>query len=243
MDEEALARIAALETGLADTNRILVHHQGTIVQTSEQHAGLIRQLNTEFDSMRTAVGTLQRDLSEHRRAVEALSSGSAGPAGLRLVDTRIIDKPGKFSGKSGDWKDWSESFQSFCAAAEEELGESMKAVARLEKTLLTADMTPTQRRHSRQLWSMVVQLLGGKARELRRNVCETGSGLEVWRALHQEYEPQVKNRHAGMLGQILNYKFKGTNFEEFRGSRRGFVNTKPRPSTTPWPTTCASPRS
>ena len=174
--------MAALETGLTDTNRILVHHQSGIVETSTQHAELIRQLNEEFGSLRTTVGNLERDLSEHRRAVEALSTGGAGIAGLRLVDTRIIDKPGKFHGKSGEWKDWSESFLSFCSAAQEELGESMKAVARLEKPLLTVDMSPTQRVHSRQLWSMLVQILEGKAKDLRRGVVEPGSGLEVWRS-------------------------------------------------------------
>ena len=101
---------------------------------------------------------------------------------------------------------------SFCAAAQEELGESMKAVAWLEKPLLTADMSPAQRIHSRQLGAMLVQSLEGKARDLRRGVVEPGSVLEFWRAISQEYEPQVKNRHAGMLGQILNFRFKGLNF-------------------------------
>ena len=130
---------------------------------------------------------LEKDLSDHRRAVEALSTGAAGPAGLRLIDTRIIDKPKKFHGKTGEWKDWSESFHSFCAAADEGLGESLEAVSRLEAPILTETMTPAQRGHSRQLWAMLVMLCEGKAKDLRRGVCEPGSGLEVWRTLSQEF--------------------------------------------------------
>ena len=68
----------------------------------------------EFAHLRAVVEALEKDLTDHRRAVEALSTGAASPAGVRLVDTRIIDKPKKFHGKQGEWKDWSESFQSFC---------------------------------------------------------------------------------------------------------------------------------
>ena len=99
--EELEGRLTALETGLTETSRILVHHQSGIVETSTRHAELIGQLNDEFGRLRATVGNLEKDLSDHRRAMEALSTGGAGPAGLRLVDTRIIDKPKKFHGKSG----------------------------------------------------------------------------------------------------------------------------------------------
>ena len=73
------------EAQLTETKRILVHHQAGIVETSSRHAELIEQLNAEFGRLRVSVGTLEKDLSDHRRAMEALSTGGAGPA-VRIPD-------------------------------------------------------------------------------------------------------------------------------------------------------------
>ncbi len=46
-------------------------------------------------------------------------------------------------------------------------------------------------------------LLKGKACDMRRDAVEKDNGLEVWRLLNFEFEPQVQNRHVGVLSQIL----------------------------------------
>ena len=52
-----------------------------------------------------------------QESLQAIAAGRGGSAGLRLVDTRVLDKPGKFFGKTTEWRDWKESFLSFCGAA------------------------------------------------------------------------------------------------------------------------------
>ena len=54
-----------------------------------------------------------------------------------------------------------------------------------------------------------------KAADKRRNAEDQGSRLEIWRVLYGEFEPQVQNRYGGLIGQVLNRKFKGAGVEEF----------------------------
>ena len=210
----AEARIATVEGGLRDTTQGLVHHQTELVNVNGRHVKLLEDLRGEFTRLRSElngqVEALRLENKELRDALPALASGGAGPAGLRLVDTRIIDKPKPFHGQDSQWRDWSEAFQSFCSAADEGMGKDMETWSKKDMPVLHADMSEPQRSHSRQLNHMLVMLLKGKSVELRRGVIEKGNGLEVWRALYVEHEPQVKNRHAGILGTILSTHFKGT---------------------------------
>ena len=57
-------------------------------------------------ALKDDVGLLKRLLAE----------GRGGAPGPRWVDTRIMEKPSKFFGKSADWKDSAESFVAFCSA-------------------------------------------------------------------------------------------------------------------------------
>ena len=43
-----------------------------------------------------------------------------------VVDTRIIGKPGNFSGEDADWKDWSTVMKAYSGACHARLGELMK---------------------------------------------------------------------------------------------------------------------
>ena len=40
------------------------------------------------------------------------------------------------------------------------------------------------------------------------------NGLEVWRTYLGEYEPKVRNRHGGMLTDLLGFSFAGTDLLE-----------------------------
>ena len=58
---EALeGRLTALETGLRDTNGILVHHQAGIVESHARHTQLIEELNTEFRFQRNRMARKMR---------------------------------------------------------------------------------------------------------------------------------------------------------------------------------------
>ena len=58
-----------------------------------------------------------------------LSAGgtlAGGPrATERLIDTRVLGKPGFFHGKSSEWRDWAFVFGMFCRAVDPKLSERM----------------------------------------------------------------------------------------------------------------------
>ena len=58
------------------------------------------------------------------------------------------------------------------------------------------------------------------ARRLLVLYSDKKSGLEVWRALNAEFEPQNENRFGGMLQQILNTTFRGLSVEELNSWER-----------------------
>ena len=132
---------------------------------------------------------------------------------MRLVDTRIVDKPGKFSGKAEAWRDWSETFVSFCSASDRRLGVALEKYSKLTEAVLMEDMSEEEKVISESLHYILVTLTRDKAADIRRNVVEKKSGLEVWRALCFEYEPQTENRFGGLLAGIINTKFPGLSAE------------------------------
>ena len=77
----------------------------------------------------------------------------------------------------------------------------MKKVATMEEPFLLADHSAAEKDHTRQLSlnAMLIMLLKNKALELRRGTVEKDNGLEVWRAFHAEWGPQVQNRFGGFL--------------------------------------------
>ena len=60
----------------------------------------------------------------------------------------------------------------------------------------------------------MVTLTRRRAAEIPQNVVEKDSGLEVWRSLCFEFEPQTENRFGGLLAVIINTKFAGRSVEE-----------------------------
>ena len=61
---------------------------------------------------------------------------------------------------------------------------------------------------------MLTLLLRGGALEKVRNATEQRNGLEVWRTYLLEYEPDARNRHGGMLAEILEFSFTGSSLLE-----------------------------
>ena len=59
---------------------------------------------------------------------------------------------------------------------------------------------------SRQLYYILAMISGGKALDRLRN-CESGNGLEVWRASHEQFEPRVRGRFGGLLQQLISTNF------------------------------------
>ena len=207
--------VGVLQKALQDTQASLLHHQAELVRVNERHAKLIADLTTEFGRLRGDIEGRVEGLRTDLEAVRDAAAAGGVDGAFRLVDTRIMDKPKPFRGQGKDWRDWSESFQAFCGAADAGLGASMKKVAAYEAPILLAGQSSAERAHSRQLNAMLVMLLKDRACELRRGAIGKENGLEIWRVLNYEFEPQVQNRHAGMLSQILATRFKGTNSAEF----------------------------
>ena len=149
--EEAAAlvrRLSAAEEGLQKLGAALDSHRAEIIAQHERHAKLMHDLQAAFERQAADITSLRAEQEETRRA---LAAGAGGSAGLRLIDTRIMDKPTKFHGEQTEWKDWSEGLQAFCDAADEELGATMLRYSKSQETVFMSDVSPTERRQSKQL--------------------------------------------------------------------------------------------
>ncbi len=104
---ELASRVAGLEGRMV----------GTESRTAEIRSGaeeLVSALRREFEALAQRLNTLESELRELRLALEALQDGRASPAGKGLLDTKLVDKPGKIQGKQCEWREWSEDIVTFC---------------------------------------------------------------------------------------------------------------------------------
>ena len=125
-----IARLERVEVGLTAANAALDAHRQELVSNNDRFAKLLADLTEQFRLVQEQQLTQARELAAVQEALAALHAGRGGTTGLRLVDTRVLDKPGKLFGKVTEWRDWKEGFLSFCGAADEALHEKLEEYAK-----------------------------------------------------------------------------------------------------------------
>ena len=112
------------------------------------------------------------------------------------MDTRLLAKPGDFSGAQEAWRDWSPVFKGYAGAAVARLQKhAAKAAAPIPNATILED---DDRAASAQLHWMMLMICKGAA---LNTVFLAGDseGPEAWRQLTEKYEPKMRTRCAGQL--------------------------------------------
>ena len=132
-------------------------------------------------------------------SAEAKIPGYQGQA-VKLVDLRGIAQPPPFSGDEKAWVDWRFRFQTVAALMN--LYEVVRLAAAHPRQITQEELSEETMWKGRTLYRLLVALVSGRALGIIRQVPE-GQGLEAWRCLAQEYEPEEPTRWCSMLRVLM----------------------------------------
>ena len=153
-------------------------HQGQLQQQQAQNQQQLEQLRREYEVR----------LDELRRG--------APQSHQRLLDTKGLERPAKFSGTETDWSGFSFRFENWLVAL---LGGHVREWLRwaeaetepIDENSLKAptNMTTEQAKtFSRQMWLGLAQLVDQEALAILKNG-DLENGLDAWRRLTKRYDP------------------------------------------------------
>ena len=119
---------------------------------------------------------------------------------VKLADLRGIAQPPPFSGDEKAWVDW--RFRLQTVAALMNLYGVTRLAAAHPRQINQEDFSEENKWKGRTLYGLLVALVSGRALGIIRQVPE-GKGLEAWRCLVQEYEPEEPTRWCSMLRALM----------------------------------------
>ena len=114
----------------------------------------------------------------------------------KLVDFKGVAKLPPFSGDDADWFEWKFRFTSVMGLLR--VAGEMKFCAAMHEPVPFARLGPQAKQKSALLYNLLIALVKGRALAILRRVADS-NGLEVWRQLVLEYEPQQAARYSQML--------------------------------------------
>ena len=136
------------------------------------------------------------------------------PTGFELVDTKLLTKPRPFGGKEEEWGSWSFKMLAYVGALDGEMLKELTAAA-LEPVVANVQnhrMSGDGQERSRQMYYILILLLEGQALQVVKAL-PSGEGYRVWSTLQERYEPAMPSRHAGLLQEIISYRFQPEQIE------------------------------
>ena len=129
-------------------------------------------------------------------------------AAAGLIDTRTVGRLSDFSGAPDQWLEWSFRARAWLAllqVAGTQPGDMAGMLAAAEAAAAPLDegaFTPAATACSTVLFNVLAQVVRGKALNIIRQP-PRGWGLESWRRLCREYEPDTGTRYASVLVGII----------------------------------------
>ena len=126
---------------------------------------------------------------------------------------------GQMLAQRDKYKDWAFETKGYFCAQQELMLDAFDCAESWGKQSSKMDhveqQNPAFKFMSRSLYHNLTGLLKGESKNMLKNVTDN-NGLEVWRQLFIEFEPQIKARYGGMLSEVLATKFKGQSLGELR---------------------------
>ena len=186
------------------------------------------QLQQQMQEMQDHMGRMTVALRETQdravRAEAALAqsvpvgqppaSSRQRPSGFELVDTKLLTKPRPFGGKEEEWGSWSFKMLAYVGALDGEMLKELTAAAAepVVTNVQNHRMSGDGQERSRQMYYILILLLEGQALQVVKAL-PSGEGYRVWRTLQERYEPAMPSRHAGLLQEIISYRFQPEQIE------------------------------
>ena len=137
---------------------------------------------------------------------EAAARARATPLVPTSVDTKLINKPGEFSGKEADWPRWSLTMRAYLGAVSARMLELIRKAENFDESLDRVDLDPGDDQLDAQLYFILTMLLKENMMEKLETV-EYGEGLQLWRLLMAEFEPKFASRKMALQQAYLNFTF------------------------------------
>ena len=121
--------------------------------------------------------------------------------------SRLLGRPKCFSGREGEWHDWSLKFGAMAATLSDHASVWMSGALQqiTEVTLDQPDEAPA-RMFARQMYTLLIHLCEGRALAIVRGALDH-NGLEAWKLLHYWYQPKKRSRGLTLLNEILGWDF------------------------------------
>ena len=157
--------------------------------------------------MATAAGTAPEGVAT---AGPPMATGGAylQSLGNPFVDTRMIDKPGKFFGKKSDFSSWSFTIRGYLGLIGLFNEDELQQVESRDVPITLTALTPQQVQKAQALWYILQSLLREKAlKVMRKAKVPSGNGLEAWRLLVRRNRDTSDDTALGMMQAIMSYKF------------------------------------
>ena len=125
-----------------------------------------------------------------------------------IVDTRLLQKPPRYTNLRAEWPLFKFTFKTYCGAVDESLLEILTNAESIAVPITMADISEEHRKLSRTVMYILVSCMQGSALQLAMNV-ESSNGLEAWRLLVRREEPQEGSTQVATLMSILRTTFQG----------------------------------
>lgn len=122
--------------------------------TTQQLRDAFAELRAAHDALALRAQATEAQIAtmlvNYQLVTDKIAELEVNKASERVVDTRVLGKPGNFNGAHEHWRDWSFAFLRFVGATSGELLKFILEAGLSDMPMLVATLTATQKAHSHQ---------------------------------------------------------------------------------------------
>ena len=121
-----------------------------------------------------------------------------------LIDTKTVGRLRDFTGEEADWELWKFRFEGWCSLLDQSgvLSHLLQLASEQRDVIDSGTLGDAAGGWSHLLYGLFSQVFQGKAASICMRV-QKRNGLETWRQITQQYEPNIAGRHTAVLMSLL----------------------------------------
>ena len=154
----------------------------------------LAQMETLAKTKQATIAALTIVAQQHRSAA----------VGGNILVSRSFDERNRFDGAKDAWTDWAVLLISCIQTVSPVLKKGMEHASTSDVPWSASVTDPNVVKESARLHYMLTQLMAGAPLDIVLNT-GAGEGLEAWRRLIVEFDPQAATRTAGCIMEILRF--------------------------------------